>query len=115
MPPSPPDDRERLEHMLEAAEDAIRFAQHRVRADLDSDKMLLRALSHCIEQVGEAAARTSMAGRSRSERIPWDQIVKMRNILVHVYWGIDRDRVWNTIRDDLPRLAMELRLVLANW
>ena len=111
----PPDDRDRLLHMLEAAEAALRFAASRTRADLDSDRMLLRALLQCIEVIGEAAARTSVEGRARSQGLPWPEIIKMRNILVHVYWGIDRDRVWDTVRGDLPGLVTILQATLATW
>jgi uncharacterized protein with HEPN domain len=111
----PPDDRDRLTHMLEAAEDALRFAANRVREDIDRDSMLLRALFQCIEVIGEAASRTSPEGRRRIPRVPWQEIIKMRNILVHAYWGIDRDRVWNTVRDDLPPLVTALRSALAAW
>jgi len=39
----------------------------------------------------------------------------MRNILVHVYWGIDRDRVWDTVRGDLPALVSAIRAALSQW
>jgi uncharacterized protein with HEPN domain len=101
--------------MLEAAEDALRFVENRTREDLDQDSMLLRALFQCIEVIGEAASRTTPEGRARAPDMPWREIIKMRNILVHVYWGIDRDRVWNTVRDDLPVLVVALRTALAAW
>ncbi len=110
-----PEDRDRLVHMLEAAEDALRFAENRVREDLDRDKMLLRALFQCIEVIGEAASRISPAGRAGVPGLPWQEIIKMRNILVHVYWGIDRDRVWNTVRADIPVLVTALRAAIAAW
>jgi len=111
----PPDDRDRLVHMLEATEDALRFASGRSRADLDEDRMLLRALLQCIEVIGEAASRTGPAGRARAADLPWREMAKMRNILAHVYWGVDRDRVWETVQDDLPALAAVLREALRAW
>ena len=110
-----PEDRDRLLHMLEAAEDAVRFATNRTREDLDGDRMFLRALFQCIEVIGEAASRTSSEGRARIPGMPWREIIKMRNILVHVYWGIDRDRVWDTVRGDLPALVTAIRTALAAW
>jgi uncharacterized protein with HEPN domain len=112
---TPPDDRDRVIHRLEAAEDALRFAANRVREDLDRDSMLLRALFQCIEVIGEAASRTSPEARRRVPELPWQEIIKMRSILVHAYWGIDRDRVWSTVRDDLPPLVTALRSALAAW
>lgn len=111
----PFDDRVRIEHMLHAARDAATFVHGRARADLNSDAMLLRAVWHAIQQIGEAAAHISDAGRARVPGIPWGQIVAMRHVLVHVYWGVDRDRLWKTATDDLPTLIAALEDACANW
>lgn len=86
----------------------MRFASGRARADLDTDDMLRRAMINAIQEIGEAAARLSPAGRERAPGVPWDLIVKMRNVLVHVYWGVDLDRVWQTAQIDLPPLIQAL-------
>lgn len=65
------DDRVRLEHMLEAARDASQFVVGRSRADLDTDAMLLRALTNAVQEIGEAAANMSDEGRSRVPNLPW--------------------------------------------
>lgn len=51
-----PGDRDRLEHMLESAREAMSFVAGRQRAELDSNRMLLRAVVQCIQAIGEAAA-----------------------------------------------------------
>lgn len=101
--------------MLEAADHAEIFVRGRVRADLDHDPMLLRALVNALQEIGEAAARTSDAGRARVPAVPWGQIVAMRHVLVHVYWGIDRDRVWISATKDAPELARMLRSAFERW
>lgn len=88
-----PEDRERLEHMLIAAKDATFFAIGRSRTDLDADRMFARAILHAIQEIGEAAARTTNAGRERSPQIPWGSIVQMRHILVHAYFNVNLDYV----------------------
>jgi uncharacterized protein with HEPN domain len=50
------DDRVRLQHMLDAAREAMGFVQGRARSDLDSDRMLVLSLVKAIEIVGEAAS-----------------------------------------------------------
>ncbi len=77
--------------------------------------MLVRALMHAIQEIGEAAARVGDAGRSRAPDLPWKQIVAMRHILVHVYWGVDRDRLWKTAEEDIPVLIAELRAATIGW
>lgn len=59
-----PDDRWRIEHMIEAAEQALAFVNGRERADLDSDAMLCLALTRAVEIVGEPAAQVTDTGRA---------------------------------------------------
>lgn len=93
----------------------MRYVAGRSREDLSTDDMLRRALINAIQEIGEAAARLTEAGRGRVANVPWDQVVKMRNVLVHVYWGVDLDRVWKTALGDLPPLANALDEALSRW
>ena len=104
----PKDDRIRIRHMLDSAREGLAFARDRLRADLDRDRMFALALLKCIEIVGEAAAGLGPEMRERYPEIPWTDIVGMRNRLVHAYFEIDMDRVWDTVTDDLPRLVTQL-------
>ncbi|WP_295583351.1 HepT-like ribonuclease domain-containing protein [uncultured Lamprocystis sp.] len=104
-----PDDRWRISHMIEAAEDARAFVQGRQRADLDQDRMLSLALTRAVEIVGEAAAQVSAAGRAEMPGVPWQQVVGMRNRLVHAYFDINLDILWDTVELALPSLLAQLR------
>jgi uncharacterized protein with HEPN domain len=86
MPPEDPaeHDRVRLVHMLEAACEAAVFARGKTRADLDQDRLLVRGLTSCLQEIGEAASRVSEASRARAPSIPWTRIIGMRHRLVHV-------------------------------
>jgi uncharacterized protein with HEPN domain len=64
------DDEVRFRHLLAAAEEAARFADGRVRDDLDADRMLALALVRSIEIVGEAGARVSEEGRAAVPDVP---------------------------------------------
>ena len=110
-----PNDRERLGHMLEAAIDVRFFVSTRKRADLDRDAMFRRALVNALQDIGEAAARVSDQGRARVPGLPWGQIVTTRNILVHVYWGIDAEQVWKMATQDVPVLIAAVEAALADW
>jgi uncharacterized protein with HEPN domain len=102
----------RLLHMIEAAEAALGFVSGRVREDLDSDRMLAFALARAIEIVGEAAGRVSAPIREAAGDIPWGLIVSIRNRLIHAYFDIDREVVWKTATDELPRLLPRLRALV---
>jgi uncharacterized protein with HEPN domain len=108
-------DRVRLQHMLEAAQQAAAFITGRARSDLDSDPMLRHALLSTIAIIGEAAANTGDAGRARVAALPWGQIVAMRQVPVDVYWGVDLDRVWKTESEDVPVLVTALEAALKDW
>jgi len=81
----------------------------RVRADLDSDRMLLFALVRAIEIVGEAANKMSDEARTALPTIPWPAIVGMRNRLIHAYFEVDPQLVWQTATVELPALLPKLR------
>jgi uncharacterized protein with HEPN domain len=104
-------DRIRLQHMLDAAREAVASAQGRARADLEHDRIWALGLVKCIEIIGEAAARMSLETRSEFPRIPWTQIIGMRNRLVHAYFELDLDQVWNAVAQDLPPLIAALEAI----
>jgi len=71
--------------------------------------LLTLALTKSIEIIGEAANHVDIDTREKFFDIPWNDIIGMRNRLVHGYYDIDLDRVWDTITDDLPPLIDELQ------
>jgi len=103
------DDAVRLWHMLDAAHEAVTFAQGQTRADLESDRMLVLALVKAVEIIGEAAYQVSQATREQLPEIPWEDIIGMRHRLVHAYFDINLDILWRTVQDDLPPLLEKLR------
>jgi uncharacterized protein with HEPN domain len=106
------DDAIRLRHMLDAAHEALRFAEGRTRADLDRNRMLVLALVKDIEIIGEAAFQVSRSARNQLQNIPWDDIIGMRHRLVHAYFDINLDILWQTVEDDLPALLSVLAPLL---
>jgi uncharacterized protein with HEPN domain len=102
----------RLQHMLDAANDAISFAAGKSRDDLTTDRMLTLSIIKSIEIIGEAAAKLTGETSNKYPSVPWASIVAMRNRLIHVYFDIDLDRVWDTITDDLPPLIEQLEKII---
>lgn len=99
--------------MSDAAREAAGFVAKRVLLDLHTDRQLTLALVKEIEIIGEAAARLPDETRAAIPGIPWADVIGMRNRLVHVYFDIDLERLWDTVQQDLPLLAKELDLVLS--
>lgn len=107
------DDLVRFHHMLDAASEAVSFAKGRSREDLETDRMLTLSIIKAIEMIGEAASKVSAESRQKHAEIPWADIVAMRNRLIHVYFDINLNVVWDTITDDLPPLIKALEAVLS--
>jgi uncharacterized protein with HEPN domain len=99
------DDRVRILHMIEAAEAVAEFVAGRKRNDLDEDRMLLFAVVHAIEILGEAANKISPQIRAAAPQVPWGSIVSMRNRLIHGYFDIDTAVVWKTATIEIPALV----------
>jgi uncharacterized protein with HEPN domain len=97
--------------MLDAAREAIEFAQGRTRVDLNSDRKLVLALVKDIEIIGEAAYQVSQFARDQLPGIPWDDIIGMRHRLVHAYFDINLDILWRTVQEDLPSLIAKLESI----
>jgi uncharacterized protein with HEPN domain len=106
------DDGIRLRHMLDAAREAREFARGRTRSDLDANRMLTLSLVKAIEIVGEAAARVSADTRSQCFEIPWSDLTGMRHRLIHGYFDVNLDIVWQTVVEDLPSLMEKIERIL---
>ncbi len=93
--------------MLEAID---RIEQQAIpdRETFDGDQLLQVWVLYHLQILGEAVNALAPAFRSRFPEFPWSEIVGMRNILVHHYFGIDLDLVWAAVESDLPRLRGQI-------
>lgn len=106
------DDKTRLQHIRDAAQKIITFTENKTRASLAADDMLQLALVRLVEIIGEAAARLSDELTMKHNHIPWAAIVGMRNRLVHAYFDIDLDVVWDTVTVAVPDLLKQVEAIL---
>lgn len=98
--------------MIEAADEAMSFIASHTPTGLEKDRKTLFAVIRCIEIIGEAAARISDATRNSAPDVPWSAIVGMRNRLVHAYFDVDADLVWETANIELPALKARLQALI---
>jgi uncharacterized protein with HEPN domain len=103
-----PDDEFRLRHLIAAASKAIAYSAGRQRADLDNDELLRLALTKLVEIVGEAAKHISPELQAAQPDVPWAAAARMRDRLVHHYFDVNLDILWQTVTEDLPRLLQAL-------
>lgn len=76
------------------------------------DKKSQDAIVRNIEILGEAAKNISMDFKNRYPQIPWKELAGTRDRLIHQYFGINYDIVWDIIKNDLPLVAQEIDKIL---
>lgn len=106
------DDASRLQHILDAAQRAVQYIRGKKRADLDKDDLLSLALIRLLEIIGEAAWGISDTLRAKYPEIAWRQMAGMRNRLIHGYFDVNNDLVWETVRTELPPLIKMVKSVI---
>jgi uncharacterized protein with HEPN domain len=94
--------------MVDAIREALSFVRGKERSELDSNRMLALALVQLLEVIGEAASGISDEFRDAHSPIPWKSIIGMRHRLIHGYFDVDLDIVWQTVHTDLPPLLRQL-------
>jgi uncharacterized protein with HEPN domain len=90
--------------ILIAARKALKFVEGIDRNQFEDNEIIQNAVLRPLEIIGEASARVSKDFRKAHAEIPWQEMVGLRNGLVHEYFRIDFGAVWDTIHKDLPKL-----------
>jgi uncharacterized protein with HEPN domain len=108
------EDAVRIRHMIEAAESIIEFVAGRERSELDTNRMLLFAVVRAIEILGEAASKVTDEARAANSAIPWKAIIGMRNRLIHAYFDVNAQLVWESATVEIPAILPQLRLLVAS-
>jgi uncharacterized protein with HEPN domain len=83
-----------------------------VREDLDSDRLLNLALTRLVEIIGEAANWVPKEVQEQYPDLPWLQMIRTRNRLIHGYDSVDFDILWTIVQKDLPPLIKQLEEIL---
>jgi len=87
-----------------AARKAMQFIEGMTWAEFDGSELHQVAVIRPLEIIGEAAGRVSAETKRSHPKIPWQQMIGMRNRLIHEYFRIDLEAVWHTVHKDLPEL-----------
>jgi len=105
------DDSERLQDILDAIHQVERYLE-KGRAEFDSNELIQVWLLHHLQVIGEASRGLSRRLRSAHPEVPWPDIIGFRHLVVHQYFGIDLQEVWDTAVNDLPPLKKQVEEIL---
>jgi uncharacterized protein with HEPN domain len=109
---SKPGDRQRLLHILEAIDEIQLYIINTNLKTFLANSMMRFACVKQIEIIGEAANAITPETKTLFTNLEWKQIIGMRHILVHEYFGVDFDLIWQVIIDDLPILREKIHSII---
>jgi uncharacterized protein with HEPN domain len=92
-----------LEDAIGAMEKAEHFVAGMSYEDFMKDEKTVFAVLRAIEVIGEAVKHMPMDFRMKFPDIPWRDIAGMRDVLIHDYFGVDLETVWETIKTNIPK------------
>jgi uncharacterized protein with HEPN domain len=110
----PPEERDpaSLWDMRQALARILRYTGGKTLAELSGDELLTDGVIRQFTILGEAASRISAALRSRTPEIPWQQIVGLRNVVVHQYDRVILEELWGIVTDQVPSLLQRIDALL---
>jgi uncharacterized protein with HEPN domain len=107
-------DKARLQHILDAI---LEIEEYLIEADFEKfieNSMMRFACIKQLEIIGEASNHISEETKSKFSGIEWAQIVGMRNVFVHEYFGVDVNLVWEIIKSEIPDLKERITEIVTS-
>ena len=101
-----------IEDILEASKKIQKFTKGQTFNEFIKDDKTVDAVIRNFEIIGEASNRLPAEFKEKNSQVDWKKIKGFRNRIVHDYFGIDHEIVWNIIQDFLPQLKKELQQTL---
>lgn len=102
----------RLQDIITAANHIISFTEGYSQDELAVDKLRFFAVVKNVEIIGEAAFMLSLEFKEKHNEIPWNDIIRMRHVLVHGYATILPELLWHTALVDVPLLKKQIEEII---
>jgi uncharacterized protein with HEPN domain len=100
-----------IQDILENIKDIESFSRGLTKEEFSKNKLKQNAIIRSLEVIGEAVKNIPDSFRKKHPEIPWKSIAGFRDVLTHVYFGVDIGRVWNIIKIDLSNLKKNIEKI----
>ena len=103
------DIRDYISDLIESCDDILEFTKGMTFEDFSKDKKTMNAVVRCLEIIGEAAKKIPAKLRLENPDIPWKQMAGMRDKLIHEYFGVDTQMVWQVVEKHIFKILPLLK------
>lgn len=100
-----------IEDIFENICDIESFSKGMTKEEFFNSKLKQKAIIRSLEIIGESVKNIPDFFRDKYPNVPWKIIAGFRDVLIHSYFGVDLDRVWNVIKFDLSALKKEIEKI----
>jgi len=100
-----------LEHILESIRNIREFSKGLSKGEFTKSRLKQSAIIRELEIIGEASKNLSENFKKKHKIIEWKIIAGFRDKLIHHYFGIELERIWNVLKKDLPKLKEEIKKI----
>lgn len=101
-----------LKHILDEINFILSKTENLSQESFNNDEVLKRAVIRSREIIGEACKKLPEEFRAKYPHVDWKEIAGTRDKLIHNYFGVDYDIVWDIIQNELPELNSDISRIL---
>jgi uncharacterized protein with HEPN domain len=104
-----------IEDIVTSIKEIEEFTKGMTFESFEKDTKTVNAVLRSLEVIGEAVRKIPQDVRDKFSEIPWKKITGMRDKLIHEYFGVDTEIVWQTVKKDIPYLKEQISNLRENF